>query len=174
MNTNMEQNPNMSLEEFVERYQQLQQLNDTYGLMTLVDELQNPELSTNLKCNICFKKNINPNEIGKGLFQGIWKCSIEECGILTCHNCLRRIQEEEGETNFGSIGEGCIGEKYLCPFCRNYDWKYTMSGLLQYAIPQKALERTMSKELAYKIVRDRRIEKCVAEIERRESFNNLT
>ena len=60
-------------------------------------------------------------------------------------------------------------------YARNYDWKYTMSGLLQYAIPQKALERTMSKELAYKIVRDRRMDKFFgAEIERRESFNNLT
>lgn len=44
-----------------------------------------------------------------------------------------------------------------------------MSGLLQYAIPQKALERTMSKELAYKIVKDRRMDKFFewAEIERR-------
>jgi len=154
----MEQNPNMSREEFEERYQQLQQRNDSEGMMDLIDELQNPELSTNLKCNICYKKNINPNEIGKGILQGSWKCSIKECGSLTCNNCLRKIQEEEGETNFGCIGKGCIGEKFLCPFCRNYDWKYTMSSLLQYAIPQKALERTMSKEQAFRIVFDRRYE----------------
>ena len=93
-------------------------------------------------------KKIKPNEIGFNW--GNWKCSIEECGILTCYRCLEKMQESNVETSYGPLDDKTIGKKFRCSHCRNYDWKYTMSSLLQYAIPRKALERTMDKQEAHK------------------------
>ena len=109
-----------------------------------------PESPTNLECNICLKKNIKPNEVGFTL--GNWKCSIEQCGILMCATCIEHTHQQD---NVAWGNDGTIGKKWKCPVCRNYDFKYTMSSLLQYEIPQKALERTMSKEEAKdKVIRD--------------------
>lgn len=109
-----------------------------------------PEFPTNLECNICFKKNIKPNDFG--LASGNWKCSIEQCGILMCATCIEKTHQEY---NCGWGNDGKIGKKWKCPVCRNYDFKYTMSSLLNYEIPIKALERVMSKEQAKKIVFNR-------------------
>jgi len=138
-------------EEFVERCESFRKNNDSEGLFEFLDEFKNPENSSNLQCDICFMNKIKPNEIGFDF--GNWKCSIKECGILTCYRCLettRKLKYNDVETNYGPMGDGTIGKKFRCTHCRNYDWKYTMSSLLQREIPIKALERTMTKEAAEK------------------------
>ena len=143
----------LTREEFIEKCEQFKENNDTEGLFDFLDEFNNPENSNNLKCDICFMKKIKPNEIGFNY--GNWKCSIEECGILTCYRCLQKMSESNVETSYGPTDDKTIGKKFRCTYCRNYDWKYTMSSLLQYAIPQKALERTMDKhEAKEKIIKD--------------------
>jgi hypothetical protein len=129
-----------------------------------------------MKCAICFEKFFSPET--KEEFEEIYKknvknndysemmrfknllmtskhndthtCSIPSCGCLICGDCWIKITHKGKDIMEATLDDmPSIYDYFICPYCRNIDWKYYMKNVFN-ELQQKVLGEEEFYKLFYK------------------------
>ena len=129
-----------------------------------------------MECAICFEKFFTPKT--KEDFEKIYKknvknndyseimkfenllitskhnethaCSTPNCECLICRDCWIKITHKGKDIMEATLDDmPSIYDYFICPYCRNIDWKYYMNNVFN-ELQQKVLGEEEFNELFYK------------------------